>query len=294
MKSPIKLLSLVVRATVLLLTGSAVLVVLSIFNASLHWDIFSPAAEKILYGIFGSFVALGGFGAAISLVLGIQEVVTSFRRLVDRAHPESAPAAVEAPRKSYLVVLAAVLVLLVVTISGFGLANRRITAHRIEVFKLIAQDQMEQLGPRLAAEVAGIQKPCNSCGTETMAELFDTMTGLSFVSDATLYLPDPADDTVLWRYPADGLYSVRDASHQSKMARFFIAKDDDRAVKLALQGDPAWINQKNGGGGFTWYHVVKDAQGHNRGVLVIEGKPSESFRDYAAGAAAQKKRARGR
>lgn len=169
MKSPIKLLSLVVRATVLLLTGSAVLVVLSIFNASLHWDIFSPAAEKVLYGIFGSFVALGGFGAAISLVLGIHEVVTSFRRLVDRAHPESAPAAVEAPRKSYLVALAAVLVVLVLTISGFGLANRRITAHRIEVFKLIAQDQMQQLDPRLATEVAGIQKPCNSCGTPTMA-----------------------------------------------------------------------------------------------------------------------------
>ncbi len=291
MKSPIKLLSLVVRATVLLLTGSAILVVLSIFNATLHWDIFSPAAEKVLYGIFGSFVALGAFGAAISLVLGIQEVVTSFRRLVDRAHPESAAASVEAPRKSYVVALAAVLVLLILIIGGFGLANRRITAHRIEVFKLIAQDQMEQLGPRLATEVAGIQKPCGSCGTSTLVQLFDTMAGLSFVSNATLYLPDPDDDTVLWRYPADGIYSVRDAGQQSKMVRFFIAKDDDRAVKLALQGDPAWINQKNSGAGFVWYHVVHDAQGHNRGVLVIDGNANESFRDYTAGAAAQKKRA---
>jgi len=290
MKSPIKLLSLVVRATVLLLTGSAILVVLSIFNASLHWDIFSPAAEKVLYGIFGSFVALGAFGAAISVVLGIQELVTSFRRLVDRAHPETA-ASVEAPRKSYVLALAAVLVLLVLIIGGFGLANRRITAHRIEVFKLIAQDQMEQLGPRLATEVAGIPKPCDSCGTSTLVQLFDTMAGLSFVRNATLYMADPDDDTVLWRYPAEGIYSVRDASQQSKMVRFFIAKDDDRAVKLALQGDPAWINQKNGGAGFVWYHVVHDAQGHNRGVLVIDGNANESFRDYTAGAAAQKKRA---
>src|SRR5215467_2525403 len=110
MRSPIKLLSLVVRATVLLLTGSAVLVVLGIFNASLHWDIFSPEAEKVLYGIFGSFVALGVFGALISLVLGIQEVVTSFRRLVDRTHPESATAPVEARRRSYVAAMAALLV----------------------------------------------------------------------------------------------------------------------------------------------------------------------------------------
>ena len=74
------------------------------------------------------------------------------------------------------------------------------------------------------------------------------------------------------------------------MARFFIAKDDDRAVKLALQGDPAWIHQKNGGPGFVWYQVLKDAQGKSRAVLVIQGNPNESFREYAAGAEAEKKR----
>jgi len=289
MKNPIRLLSLVVRATVILLTGSAVLVVLGIFNASLKWDIFSPQVEKVLYGIFGSFVALGAFGAAMSLVLGIQEVVTSFRRLVDRAHPESMEAKAEAPRRSYLVALAALLVLLILTVAGFGLANRRITAHRIDVFKLIAQDQMRQLGPRLAAEMERIGKPCGACGTPTLSELFATMTGLSFISSATLYLPDADDEAVLWRYPAAGPYSLQTDDNR-QMSRFFIAKDDDRAVKLALQGDPAWINQKNDGAGFTWYQLVKDAQGRNRAVLVLEGNQNESFREYAAGAAAAKKR----
>jgi hypothetical protein len=228
MKNPIKLLSLVVRATVILLTGSAVLVVLGIFNGSLHWDIFSPEAEKVLYGVFGSFVALGAFGAAISLVLGIQEVVTSFRRLVDRADPANAEVKAEAPRRSYLAALAAVLILLVLTVTGFGMANRRVTAHRFDVFKLVAQDQMRQLGPRLATEVERIGKPCDSCGTPTLIQLFDTMSGLSFISNATLYLPDPEDDAVLWRYPESGLYSVHADNSQGKMTRFFIAKDDDR------------------------------------------------------------------
>jgi hypothetical protein len=64
-------------------------------------------------------------------------------------------------------------------------------------------------------------------------------------------------------------------------------------VKLALQGDPAWINQKNGSPGFVWYQLVKDGQGQSRAVLVIEGNQNESFRQYAAGAEAEKKRAAG-
>ena len=281
-----KLLSLVVRASVILLASSAVLVVLGLFNESLDWDIFSPAAERVLYGIFGSCLALAGIGAATCIVIGIQEMVVSVRRLVDRANPE-APTAAEAPRRSYVMALSALLVLLILTVAGFNVANRRVTAHRLDVFKLVARDQMRQLGPRMTAEVEKIGRPCGTCGTPTLAEIFETMRGLSFVDSATLYFPEPDDDAVLWRYPGDNPY---DEASRLKMARFFIAKDDDRAVKLALQGDPAWINQKNDGPGFVWYQVLKDAQGKNRAVLVIEGDPNESFREYAAGAEAEKKR----
>jgi hypothetical protein len=289
MRSQIKLLSLVVRATVILLVCSAVLVVLGIFNASLDWDIFSPAAEKILYGIFGSLVALAGFGAAISVVLGIQEMVSSVRRLVDKAHPENAPTAPEAPRRRYTLALAGVLILLIITVGVFSTANRKVTAHRIAVFKLVAQDQMRQLGPSLATEVAAIEKPCETCVPPAMVQFFRTLRGLSFLSETTLYLADPGDDQVLWRFDSANAYS-----DLPKMERFFIAKDDDRAVKLALAGDPAWIHQKNGGDSFTWYHLVKDTQGRNRAVLVIEGNQRESFREYAAGAEAERARAHGR
>jgi hypothetical protein len=70
MRSHLRLLSLVASATVGLLAIGAFLVVLGIFGDLLDWDIFSPATERFLYGIFGSCIAVGGFGAAISVVLG--------------------------------------------------------------------------------------------------------------------------------------------------------------------------------------------------------------------------------
>ncbi|HYU33883.1 MAG TPA: hypothetical protein VEW48_17150, partial [Thermoanaerobaculia bacterium] len=199
MRSHIRLLSLVARATVVLLTFGAFLVVLGIFDDLLDWDIFSPATEKFLYGIFGSSVALGGFGAAICIVLGIQEMVGSFRRLVDQARPGTAEPVAEASRRRYVAALAVLLALLVLTVVGLGAVNRRVEAHRLEVFKLIAQDQMKQLGPRLATELGKIPAPCEACATPTLNEIFRTLGRLSFFRDVEIYLADPADEAVLWR-----------------------------------------------------------------------------------------------
>lgn len=291
MHSQMKLLSLVVRATVILLAASAVLVVLGIFNASLGWDIFSPEVEKVLYGVFGSCVALGAFGAAITGVLGIQEVVASFRRLLADGQPEAAPAR-RAVRWPYLAAMGGLLVLLVLTVAGFSLANRRVQAHRLEVFKLIARDQMRQLGPRLAEEAARIPAPCEGCATPKLAELFRTLEGLSFCRGAVLYLPDPADEAVLWRFPSRRV-AYAGTEQPARFERFFIARDDDRAVKLALGGDPAWLEQKNRDPAFLWYHFVRGPRGRIRGVLEILGNDSESFREYeyAAVAAEAKQRA---
>jgi hypothetical protein len=298
----IRLLSLVVTTTVLLLAGSAVLVVLGIFNGYLQWDLFSPEIQKVLYGVFGSFVALGAFGAAISFVLGIQEVVLSFRRLTDRAgNAGNAVAPVESvtepapssatPRKTswrfYPVALTALLLLLAFTILGFNYANHRVLAHRLQVFKLIVRDQMTQLGPRLASEVAHLGAPCDTCGTPTLEQLLKTLENLSFCRSAVLYLPDPQDATVLWRYPATTGCS---SCGKYNPERFFIARDLDRAVHLALTGDTAWIDQMNRDPMFHWYHVIRGADGKGRAVLEIWGNDKESFRDYEAGAKAAAKR----
>ncbi len=294
MRDRIRLLSLVVTATVLLLAGSAVLVVLGIFNGYLHWDLFSPEIEKVLYGIFASFVALGAFGAAISFVLGIQEVVLSFRRLTDRSATAVAPpAGVASPVlrqtswRFYPAALTGLLILLALTILGFNYANHRVLAHRLEVFKLVVRDQMTQLGPRLASEVVRLGAPCDSCGTPALEQLMKTLQNLSFCRSAVLYLPDPADATVLWRYPPTASCSTCEKYNPE---RFFIARDLDRAVQLALSGDTAWVDQMNRDPMFHWYHVIRGADGKSRAVLEIWGNDQESFRDYEAGAKAAAKR----
>jgi hypothetical protein len=290
MRSQIKLLSLTVRATVVLLTVGAFLVVLGIFDGYLGWDIFSPEAEKLLYGLFASSVAVGAFGAAISIVLGIQEVVRAFRKLVDRS--DTATVTVEATRRTYTAALATVLILLIITVSSLAAVNRRVESRRLKVFKLIARDQMAQLGPHLSAEVASIPVPCETCGTPGLQQFFRTLDGLSFARSATLYLADPADETVLWRYPPTEAPTEGCSGCDVKpgFERFFIARDDDRAVNLALRGDTAWIDQKNGGGGFVWHQVIRDGQGKNRAVLQIWGNEDESFRDYQATAEAAEKK----
>lgn len=292
MKQRIKPLSLAVGLTVTLLTLGAFLVVVGLFDQYLGWDIFSPEAEQLLLGLFGSCVALGGFGAVISVVLGIQEVTQSLRRLLQTTQPEGAEAAREAPRRTYLAMAAGVIVLLVLTLGVLSTVNQRVLAHRLEVFKLISQDQMRQLGPRLTTEVAAISQPCESCVTPTIIELFRTFEGLTFCQSATLFLGDPRDETVLWRYPARSTAWTSDS--RPLFERFFIARDDDRAVKLALQGDTGWIDQKNGGPGFVWYHVIRDGGGKPRGVLQIVGNQQESFREYEAVAQAQAAKGQGR
>ena len=289
MRSQMKLLSLTVRATVVLLLIGAVLVVLGIFDDFLGWDIFSPELERLLMGVFGASVALGAFGAAICVVLGIQEVVHAFRRIVARDEPAEARA--DAPRRTYTLALAAVLILLIGTVTALGAVNRRVEARRLDVFKLIAKDQMAQLGPHLTAEVVRVPAPCATCATPALRDLVSTLHGLSFCESAVLYLPDPGNETVLWRYPPREDH--RHSSEPAEMERFFIAKDDDRAIDLALRGDTAWIDQKNAGPGFVWYQVIRDGQGKTRAVLQIWGNQSESFREYQATAEAAAKKVEG-
>jgi hypothetical protein len=293
MRSRFKLLSLMVGATVVLLAIGGFLVVLGIFDDYLGWDIFSPEVEKLLYGVFGSCVALGGFGAAISVVLGIQEIVKALRRMIDAARPEAVEPAREAPRRSYVALLATVLVLLIVTVGALNAVNRRVESHRLEVFKLIVRDQMEQLGPNMTGVLEPMPAPCPACVPPKLAELQKTLTGLSFCQSAVFYLADPADPAVLWRYPPNGTsYYNAEEGESPKLGRFFVASDVDRAIRQALSGDTAWIDQMNADPAFNWHQVIRDRQGRTRAVLRILGNHSESYREYQAVAQAAKARGR--
>ena len=110
MKRRIRMLTLVVHATALLLALAAALVVVGIFNEALDWDLFGPKLEAILTGVFGGSIALASAGVALTVVLGIQEIVRAFRALPKAGGADEAAAAPEATRGGYARAMAAVLV----------------------------------------------------------------------------------------------------------------------------------------------------------------------------------------
>ncbi|MFY9822683.1 MAG: hypothetical protein WAM82_14955 [Thermoanaerobaculia bacterium] len=272
MKSRIKLLSLSVASTVVLLSIGAGLVVLGIFNEYLSWDIFSPPVKKVLWGVFSASVALGAFGAAISAVLGIQEVAKALRRLGASTGTEP-----EAPRRHYLAWMAVLLAITALTVISVDQVNRHVQRQRIAVFKRLVHAQMVQLGPILAREVNKIPAPCTTCVSPGLTELMQTLHDLPFCQSVILVMADPQESAALWR---DDANVSPDAG--PRFERFFIATDVDRAMKLALNGDTAWVDQMNAGPAFNWIQVIRDPQGKPRATLRILGNPNQSYRDGEA------------
>ncbi|HEV7508021.1 MAG TPA: hypothetical protein VGS07_24265 [Thermoanaerobaculia bacterium] len=273
LKSRIKLLSLSVASTVVLLAIGAGLVVLGIFNEYLSWDIFSPPVKKVLWGIFSASVALGAFGAAISAVLGIQEVAKALRRMgAANSGPEP-----EAPRRHYLAWMAVLLAITALTVISVDQVNRYVQRQRIVVFKRLVHAQMNQFAPLLAREVEKIAAPCTTCVSARLTELMQTLHELPFCQSVVLVMADPQESAALWR---DDANVSPDAG--PRFERFFIATDVDRAMKLALNGDTAWVDQMNAGPAFNWIQILRDPQGKPRATLRILGNPTESYRDEDA------------
>jgi hypothetical protein len=276
-----RLLNITVGLTVSLLGIGAFLVVLAIFDEYLGWDIFSPAVQKVLEGFVLSSVTLASFGATITFVLGIQEVVQSLRRMLEGA---SAVADRRSAVRQYVWLLASTGLLLALTVGILSRVNDSVQKHRREVFKMIAQDRMRQLQPQLQSAINGQQALEEGVVNPELRTLYRTLERLSFCESATFYLADPKDPAVLWRYPES-----RNMSGEPGFERIFVAKDDDQAIKLALADDRAWIQQKNSGPGFVWYEVVPGPGGKPRAVLQVYGNENESFREYEAMFTAAKK-----
>ncbi len=263
-------LTLTVTATAFLLCAGAFLVVLGIFNETLNWDIFSPRVEAVLWGIFFSSITLGCFGAVLSAVLGIHRIAGSIR---DLGPGRSAP---EPRRRRYVAALLWLAVLMALVVAACAAANYLVLNHRIGVFTRMAAGQMEQLGPKLARSLGEDLSPPRDRGAlKETGELLATLNGLSFVNRTELFLPDPGDDSALWEIAARGY--CREAPGPK---RFFIARESDRAIKLALNGEPEPLGELNRRREFTRYFVVPDGRGTPAAVIRIEGNPRENFRDY--------------
>jgi hypothetical protein len=105
-----------------------------------------------------------------------------------------------------------------------------------------------------------------------------TLDNLSFVNRTTLYLPDLKDKSAMWGYTA-----YRDYKKEDGFARFFVAKEFEKAMVGGLEGDEAALTKLNEESRFTWYYIVKNKEGKPIAVLRVDGNSKENFREYILG-----------
>ncbi len=274
----IKPLSFTVGITITLLVLAGLLIVVGIFNESLNWDIFGPKIEAFLYGIFGSSIALSCIGVAMTIVLGIQEIVKSFKAIENQHSTNRETVIEEAPRSTYFKYTLFLVILLALTVISLSLVDATVQQHRSNVFRRLISEQMTHFQPKLSNILALINNPPRDNVPQSLHDMITTLDNLSFVNTTTLYLPDPNDNSAMWRYSSN-----RDYTKEEGFSRFFVAKDFEVAMIKGLSGDESKLNEINKVHQFTWYYIVKNEKGKPIAAIKINGNSNENFREYLLG-----------
>lgn len=277
MNQRIRQLVLSVRATVTLLLTAAALIVVGIFNATLKWDLFGPKVEAVLYGVFFSSIALAVIGVALTLVLGIRDVVYSFQA-IERSNSGLRDEQPEASRTTYTKYLLWCLLVLMGTIGVFASANYMVQGHRVRVFKRIAAEQMKQFNNQFVQFVSPLPSPPHNNVPPDLHDLIKSLDNLSYIEKTTLYVPDPQDASAMWGYTA-----LREYKKEDGFAKFFVAKDFEKAMAEAVHGSEGHLKEFNERRDFIWYFIVKDQTGRAIAVIRLDGNSRENFRDYVLG-----------
>jgi hypothetical protein len=277
MKSKVRLLNFVVSFTLILLTIGAMLVVLGIFNEGLHWDIFGPKLQAVLYGVFGSCMALAGFGVAMTAIIAIQESVKDFKRFVQsRTNQEEIR---DAGRPAYLARMLAVVVIMGLLVGICALINHVVLVQRSNVFKRLTREQVANFDRKLSAHIETFAVPPTNNLPRDLHDLLKSLDHLEFVAGTTLYLPDPAESTVLWSF------NVTPEAYTNTMgfARFYVARDYEKAMQRAFAGSPTELGRINSGNEFIWYATLPGGDKKPRAVMRIVGDGRQNFREYRLG-----------
>ena len=277
MKSKVRLMSLVVSFTLILLAIGATLVVLGLFNEALHWDIFGPRLEAFLYGLFGSCMALAAFGTAMTVIIALQESVRDFKQFVRaRTNQEVVP---DAPKRTYAARMAAVVALLALLVALCAGINHVVLTKRCQTFKRLAEEQVGNFQAKIAEIVGALPAPPQDNVPRDLYDVLRTVDNLEFVQTATLYVPDSSEAAAMWGYTAwRNVYSNEDG-----FARFYVAKDFEKAMRQALDGKPADLDRINARNEFIWYKPLAGSDGRPNAVIRIDGDSRHSFREYRLG-----------
>ncbi len=272
-------LSWVVWGTVALVGAGALLIVVWVFDQALGWDIFHGSVEQLLYGVLGSALALGACGAAIGFLLSFLEIAHGIGRLNQTLAGGSSasqeyPAGSSARRFFTLAGTAAAVV--IGLLASLAWVNQRVQGHRGKVFERIAAEQMTLVEPKVRDALIAFGHPTPQAPPRKLVETLRALRRSAFCQGVTVLLSDPEDPTLLWRYQPASRFDSKATCFES----FVVARRSDHAVREALADRPAGIESLNGGPGFVFYHLVRDATGRPLAVVRVDGNARESFRDY--------------
>lgn len=279
MKQNVRLLPFTARASVALLTFAGILIVVSIFNEYVDWDIFGPNLEAILYGVFGSCIALASVGVAMTFVLGVQEITRVFQAIQHQKAAIKSAQIPEATRGRYILCLFSLILFFTILIVSLTGINKGVQKHRSGVFKRLVATQMEQFQPKLCQLIEPFSTPPRQKVSFDLYDLTKTLNNLSYINKITLYLPDPKDSSTIWTYNAcRGEYRKKDG-----FTRYFVAKDYEKAIAKGMAGNGIELMKLNEKTGFIWYHLLRNKKGKAIGVLRINGNSRDNFREYMLG-----------
>jgi hypothetical protein len=232
---------------------------------------------KKLYGVFFSCIALSVIGVAMTFVLGIREVVHSFKA-IERSSAGTTEDTPVASTSACTRQVAWSFVALLATIVAFAGANYVVQGHRSSVFKRIAAEQIKQFDNRFIQIVSSLSGPPRDNVPPDLHDLIKSIDALTYVNKTTIYISDHTDNSALWGYTA-----WRDYTKTDGFARFFVAKDFEIAMADALHGSEASLREINMRRDFIWYYVVFDTQRKPIAVLRLDGNPRENYREYVLG-----------
>jgi len=272
MKYRIPLFVYAVQVTTVLLLVAAVLAVLGIFDETLGWDIFSPRTEKFLYAIFFSCLVLSAFGVALTSVQGMKSGVDSLRKIAGVAEDD----AESRSKMRSLKVTGSIILVSVILIFALHVVNQVILKHRTCVFKRVAKEQMVAFDKKIADFIDGFGAPPRRQVPVEFYDIFRTLEKFSFISNVTVYMPDPKDPAVMWGFRSWRYeYKLKDG-----FARFFVTKYFEKAMKKAVEGDFQDLNAINEKNTFAFYYPIKKADNTVIAIVRIDGNPNENFREY--------------
>ena len=213
----------------------------------------------------------------MSAIIAMQESVKDFKRFVQARTQE--PAEADAPRRSYAARMLAIVAVMAFLVATCAAVNHWVLKHRCGVFKKLAAEQVANFEPQLVAQVEQFSAPPQSDVPRQLYDLVKTIDNLEFVARTTLYIPDPAESNAIWGFTAwRSAYSNADG-----FAKFYIAKDFEKAMRKALDGNGSKTSDINSRNKFVWYKVLNTREGESKAIVRVDGNSSANFREYRLG-----------